>query len=81
MSYINPFAQAIARWHSRYVPEGFSESDPVPTNSDYWDCSCKTAYIHPKSEGYCPICEQTYNPDAHPDSRQSEVEEYLRRKG
>ena len=48
-------------------------------NADYWDCECKSNYIHKKTEKHhCVKCD-TYEEDQ-PDSRQEEVNEYINKR-
>lgn len=41
------------------------------TTEQYWDCECKTNYIHPKIEHECRLCR--VHSDEQPDSIVSEV--------
>ena len=48
-------------------------------NPNYWDCECKSNYIHKKTETHhCVKCD-TYEEDQ-PDSRQEEVNEYINKR-
>jgi hypothetical protein len=44
------------------------------TNTLYWDCECKTNYIHLTKKGnYCPKCDSWC--DESPDARVNEIKE------
>ena len=45
--------------------------DEILTTDDYWDCECKTDYIHSKEETFCNKC-KSYSHEQ-PDARYSEV--------
>ena len=45
--------------------------DEILTTDDYWDCECKTDYIHSKEETFCDKC-KSYSHEQ-PDARYPEV--------
>jgi hypothetical protein len=48
----------------------------IQTTPLYWDCECKTNFIHPKNKNKCKKCgAQKRN---QPDSRLNEVEEHIK---
>ena len=48
------------------------------TTDNYWDCSCETNYIHPKSQDFCSKCGAISY--LQPDSIKSEVQLKLKTK-
>lgn len=47
----------------------------ITLNNRYWDCECKSHYIHEKAnELVCPVCGAVE--DEMPDSRAEEVEDH-----
>lgn len=52
------------------------KSGSIETDTDYWDCECKTNYIHLKSKGrFCSKC-KVHEEDGMPDSRVSEIKHH-----
>lgn len=48
------------------------ESGDFYTSPDFWDCECKTNYIHPKEQPQCEICGSVR--EEQPDSRMNEIQ-------
>lgn len=57
------------------IPVSDIDRSEVETNPNYWDCSCKENYIHPKVEMKCYVCGALQ--EDMPDSRSNEVQEML----
>lgn len=50
------------------------EAHSFKCDPDYWDCECKTNYIHPKEMKRCPKC-GVGEEDSPPDARAIEVDQ------
>ena len=59
-----------------FVAEAFCQAEE--TDSRYWDCNCKTDYIHTKFEAVCKRCGARR--DESPDSSVNEVQTELLKK-
>ncbi len=62
-------------YHKSELERHYPGDPSVRTTSMYWDCECKENYIHQKNVAICEKCEA--DQDNQPDSRVSEVNEFL----
>ena len=62
-------------YHKSELERHYPGDPSVRTTSMYWDCECKKNYIHQKNVAICEECGA--DQDNQPDSRVSEVNEFL----